>query len=250
MSGKPMRQNWIRRIALPRDQVETVLICFPHAGGSASYFSPFARNIAPEIEPLAVQYPGRQDRRLEEWHGSIEALVDGVVAELPAVAAGRAVALYGHSMGAIVAFEVCRRLAGSDSAPKLLVVSGRRAPGTVRAENSHLYTDAELVRELDRVADTPQTWLTDPELRDLLLPVVREDYRAIENYVYQDGPPIECPIVTLTGAGDPYVDADEAKAWSSCTAGEFELHTYPGGHFFVESQRAAVGRLISEKLTG
>ncbi|APE37833.1 hypothetical protein BOX37_32245 [Nocardia mangyaensis] len=243
-----MHGKWIRRISLPRELARTALICFPHVGGSATYFAPLARCIDPAIEPLSVQYPGRQDRRHDEWAGSIDELVDGVLGELPGTVEGRAVALYGHSMGAIVAFEVCRRLPEFGVTPQALFLSGRRSPRSTRKEHNHTYTEAELATELRLVADTAPTWLADPELRELLLPVVRRDYRAIESYVYTEGRPVACPIVVLTGDDDPYVDVDEAKDWESFTTGDFALHAYQGKHFFMESNLPAVGQLMSETL--
>ncbi|MFF3227241.1 thioesterase II family protein [Nocardia suismassiliense] len=239
--------TWLRRIALPRPDAGIELICFPHAGGSAPYFAQLARCIDPMIEPLAVQYPGRQDRRDEEMPASIEQLAVGVGAELPAAVGNREFALYGHSMGAVVAFEVCRRLAGTGLVPRVLFVSGRRSPLSTRTENIHRYSEDDLARELRRAADNPPTWLRDPELRSLLLPVVRADFRAVESYVYQEGPPIECPIVAMIGNNDPYVDTEEAKAWSACTSREFELHTFPGKHFFLESNASVVGGLLTAK---
>ena len=145
------QDRWVRRFhrcpaGAPR------LFCFPHAGGSAAYYFPFSRELAPGVDVLAVQYPGRQDRRHEPLIDSIPELADRV-AEILAGLAASPFAFFGHSMGAIVAFEVALRLRDySGVSPTRLFVSGRRAPSTKRPRSA--YDDASLIAEMRRLGGT------------------------------------------------------------------------------------------------
>ena len=279
---------WIRRYqeaagSSPR------LVCFPHAGGSASYFFSLSRALAPDIEVLAIQYPGRQDRHQERSAESIAELADGTYAALrlhgilgaeAAVGAGVGsgahsssaaatsmsgtsaaapsststsstptsppVALFGHSMGAVVAFEVGLRMQRDGLTPPIhLFASGRRAPSRHRAELAvHLLDDAGLLAELKRVGGTHKNILEDPELQQLFLPTIRQDYRAIESYQYTPGPPLTCPVTVLTGDRDLAVTPAEAAAWEPHASGRFDVRTYAGGHFFLEDHSAELIDLL------
>ncbi|MFF5210874.1 thioesterase II family protein [Streptosporangium sp. NPDC000396] len=235
---------WIRCFhPSPRSDVQVV--CFPHAGGSASYYRPLSGALSPSAEMLAVQYPGRQDRYNEPPVTDIHLLADQI-ADVLGRPGDRPRAFFGHSMGATVAFEVARRL--TSGAPIVLFASGRRAPSSNRHETRHLLGDDELVTVLDELSGTDAAVLEDKDLRELVLPVVRSDYRAIETYRYTGGPPLDCPIVAFTGDADPMTSLEEARAWSEHTRAGFELRVFPGGHFFVGDDQAAVAQAILEAL--
>ncbi|WFB10962.1 alpha/beta fold hydrolase [Streptomyces sp. LX-29] len=223
------------------------LVCLPHAGGSASFYHPFSRLLPSAVEMLAIQYPGRQDRRLEPCIVDLRELADRVLEELrPYI--GQPLALFGHSMGATLAFEVARRLEEQDTPPTHLFVSGRRAPSRSRHEDVHLRDDAGLIAELAELSGTDTRLLEDEEMRRMVLPALRGDYTAAETYVYQPGPPLACPVTMITGDADPRVDRDEAEAWEKHTTGPFELLTFPGGHFYLSDQRAEVAQAVAARL--
>lgn len=239
--------RWIRSFAIGGGAMR--LVCFPHAGGAASYFFPYARAFGPDIDVLPLQYPGRQDRRREGFIDSIAELADRIsVALLTGVPAP--FAFFGHSMGAVLAFEVARRLRdGSAGEPVALFLSGRRAPDRRRAEDDvHRRSDEGLLAELRRVAGTDPRVLADPEQRAALLPVTRNDYRAIETYRYAPGPPLDVPITVLVGDADPTTTVDEAAGWQAYTTASFDLRVFPGGHFYLDSARSAVAGTITESL--
>jgi surfactin synthase thioesterase subunit len=227
-------------------------VCFPHAGGAASYYLPLSQLLTPRIEVLAVQYPGRQDRRREQCIDDIHRLADRIVSALNRGTYGP-YAFFGHSLGAILGFEVVRRLEQqTDGGPIRLFASGRRAPSSQREEREnsvHLRTDAGIISELRSMGGTDQRFLDDEELRAMILPVTRADYRAIERYVHTPGPPLNCPITAFVGDQDPNTTIDEAAAWAQCTAGEFDLRLFPGGHFFLDEHRAGVAQTISAALS-
>lgn len=241
--------TWIRRYHdAPGSKVQ--LVCFPHAGGSASFFFPVAKALSPAVEVSAVQYPGRQDRRNEPNIDNLPGLADAI---FPAVRplADRPLAFFGHSMGAILAYEVALRLE-KDGAPPLtrLFASGRRAPSRYREENIHTKGDAGIIAELRRLSGTNSDLLGDPETLEMILPAIKSDYKAVETYEHTPGRTVSCPVLAVIGDSDPKVSTDEAKAWSEHTTGPFDLRTLPGGHFYLVEQAPQVIKLISDDLTG
>ncbi|GAA2728972.1 alpha/beta fold hydrolase [Actinocorallia aurantiaca] len=234
---------WISRFG-PSGGARTRLVCFPHAGGSSSFFFPLARALAPDVEVVAVQYPGRQNRRSEPLLTRITDLVDGVLPELDR-AGDLPWALFGHSMGAVVAFEAARRAARP---PLRLFASGRRAPSRIRDEDVHTRDDAGLIAELRRLGGTDPRVFDEPELLAGLLPAFRADYRAIETYRPDPGAAVGCPVTVLIGVEDPQVTEDEARSWRHHTTDRTDLHVFPGGHFYLADHQRRVTALIAAGL--
>jgi surfactin synthase thioesterase subunit len=239
---------WIRRFH-PGPDGSTTLICFPHAGGSASYYSAMSALLSPSFQVVAVQYPGRQDRLRERFLTTIDELADGVVAALePALE--QPIAFFGHSMGAMIAFEVATRMkARLDLAPAALFVSGRRAPSLYRVEDDiHLRDEASLVRELKGLSGTDARIFDDPDVLKMVLPSMRNDYRAVETYRWRPGPILDCRVVALIGTEDPKATVEETRAWGDHTTGEFDLHVFEGGHFYLTEHRREVADVIIRTL--
>ncbi|WP_052850550.1 thioesterase II family protein [Streptomyces avicenniae] len=241
---------WLRRFHPEGRDNPVRLVCFPHAGGSASFWFPYSRDLAARADVLAVQYPGRQDRLREPALLTIPELADALYpAVLPL--ADRPLALLGHSMGAVLAFEIARRLEREAGVtPAALFASGRRAPGTHRTETVHLRGDDALLADIRGLSGTDPRILDSDELLRVVLPALRADYRAIETYRYVPGPPLGCPLHVLTGTEDSHVSAAEAEAWRELTTGPFSLRRYPGGHFFLTDHQAALTRTVASLLSG
>ncbi|RSM82626.1 thioesterase [Amycolatopsis sp. WAC 01375] len=237
---------WIRRFA-PAPDAAVRLVCLPHAGGSAPFYLPVARALAPEVDVLAVQYPGRQDRRGETCVDDLGVLAD-LVAEQLRPWLDRPFALFGHSLGATLGFEVARRLAADDMVPLALFASARRAPSCHRDERVHLADDDDVIAEMRLLSGTSPEVLADEEILRMALPAIRADYRAIETYRYPAGPGLTCPVVVLTGDDDPQVTIAEAEAWRGHTTGPFTMRVFPGGHFYLTGHVAAVLDQVSESL--
>jgi pyochelin biosynthetic protein PchC len=223
-------------------------VCFPHAGGSAGFYYQLAKALPDGIEVMAIQYPGRAERYRERCVEDVDVLADEAFAALRPWA-DRPVALFGHSMGAIVGYEVARRFA-SYSGERLLrlFVSARQAPSLPWNRNIHCRDDVGLIAELRRVGGGDQRWLDDEEMVAYLLPTVRSDYKAIESYTWSPGPPLGCPITAIVGENDPYTTVEGAAGWSEHCAGEFELHVLPGGHFLLDDNRARVTQIFAAAL--
>ena len=217
------------------------LVCFPHAGGSASYYFPLSAAMPPWVEVLAVQYAGRQDRRKEPPIVDIGELADRVAGALRPLS-DRRLALFGHSMGAVVAYEVARRLDGDLHVEvEMLFASGRRAPSRYRdEENVHTLDDDGIVAEISRLDGTDPRLLADPEVREMVLPAVRSDYQAIGTYRHLPGSTVRCPVTVLVGDADPHTTLEEARAWAEHTIGGCAVRVYPGGHFYLRSRLAEV----------
>jgi surfactin synthase thioesterase subunit len=226
------------------------LFCFPHAGGSASFYFPLSARLSSVAEVFSVQYPGRQDRRQEPGPDDIGVMADQAYAALNGLLGAGPTAFFGHSMGATVAFEVARRFEADGGELTRFFASGRRAPSRHRDESVHRRTDDGIVAELKRMAGTDTALLGDEEILRMILPAVRSDYRAIETYRCE--PPdavVRAPVSALTGDSDPKTSLDEAEDWCRHTTGGFDLNVFPGGHFYLDEQAPAVIALLREHLT-
>lgn len=237
---------WIRRYH-PSPGSRKRLVCFPHAGGAATFYHPVSAAFSEVADVVALQYPGRQDRRLEPRIEDLGVLADRVAEQLMDLTEKPAV-FFGHSMGAALAFEVAWRLEHKGvNAPRALMVSGRCAPSVQREEKVHLRDEDGIIAEIRRLEGTDSALIDDEMLR-IALPAIRSDYRAIESYRCEPGRRVDCPIIALTGDDDPKTSVEDADAWREHTRGGFRLEVFPGGHFFLTPQRAAVNAEIAAAL--
>ena len=238
---------WIRRYH-PAPAAPVRLVCFPHAGGSASYFHPVSVRFSPGVDVVSLQYPGRQDRRNEPCVTDLHELADLVAVEIRALDPLPTV-YFGHSMGAALAFETIRRLEEAEgAAPRALVASGRRGPATQRDDHVHQEGDAGIIREITKLNGTNSALLADDEVLRMALPSIRGDYQAIETYESPADRRISAPITVLTGQDDPKTTVAEAEAWQAHTTGSFRIRVFPGGHFFLQDQPGAVNDEIAAEI--
>ncbi|MEU3064644.1 alpha/beta fold hydrolase [Streptomyces subrutilus] len=247
----PQPDPWIRRFHPAPTAPAPRLVLLPHAGGNASFYFPFSQELAAHAEVLTVQYPGRQDRFGEDAPDSIHAMVDGVHRALEPWL-GQPLVLFGHSMGALVAFELARRLE-ADGATGLrgLVLSGRRSPLTHRPDAAPVRSDEELLAQLTSLAGTDPGLLADEGFREVILPALRADYRAVDTYRYAPASAdaaLRVPVSVLCGEQDPQVTVAEAMAWRELTGGAFTFRGFPGGHFYLTEHQDAVVRALREDL--
>lgn len=224
------------------------LFCFPHGGGSAAEFVRWARHL-PEVEIHAVQLPGRGSRLSERVLTDMDELVAAVVAAMPT---GAPYSVFGHSLGALVAFEVTRALAEEGRRlPDRLVVSGHAAPSLPRtAPPLHQLGDEELLTAVgERHGGLPPELLADEELRTLTARYLRADYQIVETYACREGAPIPVPT-TVFGGKEDAIGVDELRAWRDHTAEDVALRLFPGGHFYFREHQAGVLRALAGAVAG
>ncbi|WP_307782916.1 MULTISPECIES: alpha/beta fold hydrolase [unclassified Streptomyces] len=246
MPVSPPATPWLRRFH-PAGPDAVRLFVFPHAGGNAAFYFPFSARLAPRAEVLVVQYPGRQERFHEPCVEDLHELADTIAAEIGA-SAEEPFALFGHSMGATLAFEVGSRLCAAGARPRALFVSGRRAPSVPAPGSVHLASDEKLIADMRLLGGTDLRALENAELLAAILPAVRSDYVATETYRYRGAPPLDCPVTAFIGDVDPRVDAPMARAWATHTTEEFALHVFDGGHFFLVPHLDAVVETVATTL--
>lgn len=239
-----MDGQWFRRFGDPEPDALR-LICFPHAGGAASAFQPLSRRLRPHIEVRAVQYPGRQDRRLETPVADIGELAAIVARKLQDDETAMPFAFFGHSMGALVAYETARILEerGAPS-PRRLFLSARGAPGPRRSPHDVLPDDDAILAAVRRLGGTGVTLLDDPELVAMVLPALRADYAALAAYSWAPREPLRMPVTVLCGDADPVVSVEEAAGWRAFTRAETEVRVFPGGHFYVDQRLDDVAEVV------
>lgn len=235
---------WCRRYR-PTRTAAARLVCLPHAGGSAPFFLPVAAALSPEVDVVAIQYPGRQDRRAEPPIDDMAVLADrvhGILRRQPELP----LTLFGHSLGALLAFEVARRLEQDGHGPARVYASGRRGPSTYRNETVHLRDDAGILDELRKMNGTASSLLGDDELMRAALPSLRADYKAAETYSCPPEITVNCPVTVLTGDNDPKTTVDEANAWAIHTTGAFDLRVFAGGHFFLTDHADEIIQMLDK----
>ncbi|GLZ36466.1 alpha/beta fold hydrolase [Actinokineospora sp. NBRC 105648] len=224
--------SWIRRLRTAEDP-RTRLVCCPPAGATAMFFLQLAQAIARPVEVVGVQYPGRRDRRHEPAVTSVTAMADELTA---ALADDLPTALFGHGMGAAVAFETAVRLERAGGKPLALFASGAPSPSRLGTAGFPAHDPSDLIPPTRDPAPTP-------------LSALRDDRTAAETYRWHPADRVRCHILALAGDTDPAVTVDEATAWGELTTGRFELQVFSGGQTFLSTYVSTVANTISERIT-
>jgi medium-chain acyl-[acyl-carrier-protein] hydrolase len=218
-----------------------IVYAFHHAGGNAQSFAGCVKHLPSELALLRVQIPGRDSRSRTAPATDIAPLLppltDAFLANHRAVAGGRPFAFYGHSLGALLSFELARALrAGDGPMPTCLFVSGRRAPQCGLARTALcLLPDDELMALLPALGGVPPSLLRDPRWGQRFMPIIRADLAVSDLYDYRPQPPLACPILAFKGRNDLIVSFPELAAWKMQTQGEFVCRELSGTHFFDPS---------------
>lgn len=233
----------------PNLEAKLRLFCFPYAGGNASLFRPWLWELPPEIDLCPILLPGRESRFKERPYTDLQTLIKALA---PAIQPYLHLpfTFFGHSLGAIVSFELARHLRRYyKTSPVSLFVSGCCAPqlGTSRLP-LHQLSDTELLKALQESQDPIDKILQHDELLHLLLPAIRADFTIYETYIYLEEKPLDCPITAFGGLQDSIVSQEALLAWQKQTSSTFIWHMFPGDHFFLSSNRAFLLHTLSQEL--
>lgn len=239
------QRGWLRR-PRPVSDAALRLMCLPHAGGTPGLFRAWVPLLPPAIEPVLVCLPGRENRLGEPVPPNIPALV-AELAEAMEPLLDRPWALFGHSMGAAVGFELSLTLRRR---PTRLFVSAREPPQYHHGGTLHRLDDEALCAELLRLGGTPPELLHAAEIRAMVLPAVRHDYRLIETYHARPAGQTDAPLTVFLGRDDPDLTREEALGWREWTTGPFDVTVFEGGHFYLADQPEAVVAAILAALAG
>ena len=229
---------------------QITLFLLPCAGASAAVFRPWESRLPAWIRPVPLTPPGRGSRFAEQpimqWSGLVDTLMRDITPTL-----GTPFAIFGHSMGALVGLELAHAIRQRYAmAPEWFGAAACTAPlRRVQELKWQHATASELLTEVNRLGGTPKELLDNREMLDLLLPAIRADFHLCGSYKPQNRPSLDCPILALGGSHDDIsMPTENLETWSHETTGPFGKKLMPGNHFFIEMERDAVIRLISESL--
>lgn len=232
----------------PRPDARRRLFCIPYAGGTAAVFQQWPDAFPPEIEVLAVNLPGRGRRIMEPAFATLAPLIQELTQALSPFL-DKPLAFFGHSMGALIAFETARLLRKSGSRlPEHLFVSGCFAPHLPDPHPVHQLAEPEFVEEIQRLNGMPAEVLGNQELLNLVLPSLRADFTLTENYVAIEESPLPCPISVFGAWRDPLTSRESLEAWRCHTTAHFSVRMLPGDHFFLITHRQLLVNMICGEL--
>lgn len=245
----PRMPTWLNNVR-PLEHERLRLFCFPLAGGSTSLFQSW-QGFHPLVQVAPVEFPGRASRFNELPHRRLEPLVQEVAKALTPFL-DKPFAFFGHSMGALVAFELTRFLERTRAiSPRCLYISGRRPPQLAEPPRRLRYDlpEQEFRGEIRGIGGIPRDFLDNASTMDMLVPIFRADLELVQTYRYAGGPLIRCPISVFSGTEDPDAGPDSGAAWRELTSGPFSIHPIPGDHFFILQSRKALLDALSREIS-
>ncbi|MFE6746136.1 thioesterase II family protein [Kitasatospora purpeofusca] len=213
----------------------TILACLPFAGSGAGFFREWEKLAIPDLTLLPVQLPGREERFLDDPFTGVADAVAELTPRILADAGDRAdLALFGHSLGAVLAYEIARELERiGHPGLRHLFVSGSPGPHDGRTERATGLADEEFIAGVQRFAGYRHAAFDDPELVEVLLPILRADVELHENYRPTGTEPLSVPVTALRGERDELVSRAQAEQWAGTTNGPFSYRELPGGHMYL-----------------
>lgn len=243
-----IKDNIWFQVLKPLNMPSKRLFCIPYAGGSASAFATWQDALPGDIEVCALQLPGHFGRMHEACYTDLKTIVTEIVKAITPYLNDCDFCLYGHSMGARVAFEVAAELSRQNlTLPKQLLVSGAKAPQLERNKKPiHALPHDEFFEEIDRINGTPKAVLENKELAELILPILRADFQVCETWSPETEYVLDIPVRIFGGLNDPGVSIDDLDAWQQRTSSEFKRHMFPGDHFFINPHKDKLLRLLAK----
>lgn len=246
MSASP-ENPWLADPSHPQARVR--LFCFPYAGGDARIYRMWSGSLPAFVDTLRVQLPGRSGRIRERPYRRLDEMVESLShALLPLL--DRPFAFFGHSMGAMISFELARYLRRNHCLePAHLFVSGRRAPHLPSTEPpTYNLPDGEFLEEVRRLNGTPEELFEYPGLMELLCGVLRADFEVTQTYIHKEEAPLSCPITVFGGLQDHWITREQQEAWREQTLSSFSLNMLPGDHFFLRTVQPLILKILSSEI--
>jgi len=245
----PDQKRWFPN-AKPTATSTLRMFCLPYAGGSASVFRLWPQHLPPRIEVWAAQPPGRETRFTEPAFSHPGAYLDALMLSVRPLLEEKPFVFFGHSMGAILTFELTRRLRAEGlRQPLRLFVSGKDAPHLpAKVDRAHLLPEPEFIDYLRKLGGTPPEVIANKELRELVFPILRRDFQLLHEYKYQAEAPLEVPMRAFGGTTDHYVAEKDLAAWAEHSRRFLGMRLFPGGHLFLNEQRLPLVQAIEEDL--
>ncbi|MEM7538610.1 MAG: alpha/beta fold hydrolase [Chloroflexota bacterium] len=240
---------WIKQQS-PNPNARLRLFCFPYAGGAASIYRTWHQYLPNDIEVCATQLPGRENRIRDLAYTNVSILAESFIPYLLPYL-DKPFAFFGHSMGTMIAYELTLQLQARGHSPTHLLMSGRRAPHLpeTRSLVHTLADDLDFLQELQRrYSNIPEIIFQEVELRELFIPLLRADLELVETYQPTGETRLSCPIVALGGTTDEHASRADLLAWQTLTTGKFNLHLFPGGHFYLNDQTQPLTQTIKHYL--
>lgn len=225
--------SWFERVS-QNGKVFFQLFCFPYAGGNGHIFRDWPLHLPKKVHLYSLELPGRGRRIAEPLADRLPSIVNEIAEAIHHEIRGT-YALFGHSMGAIIAFEVTRAMHGSNyRRPGHLFVAGCPAPQwPYKPRVISTLPHDQFIEEIRKLNGTPQEVIRNPELMNLLMPILKADFELIESYEYIIDDPLPCPITAYGALEDEYVPMEAVSAWKEQTSSTFIARALPGNHFFV-----------------
>ncbi len=248
MQHDAINKRWFRKIgsaAAPKLQ----LFCFPYGGSGPGAYRSWQNHFGDQVELTGILYPGREARIADPLMIDIKKITASLLPSiLPRL--HRPFAFFGHSMGALISFELTRMLqAANKPMPSQLIVSGTGAPHIPERDPIHHLPDQEFMQAVIDLNGLPPEVLANRELLAYALPVIRADFTACETYEFdQQGGKIGCPLTVFGGSKDPLVEADDFEQWEQHAGDEYQLQMFDGDHFFIDTHRDQVLSCVQQRL--
>lgn len=225
------------------------LFCFHHSGGGASVYHPWLKLLSPNIEMIAIQLPGRESRFTEPLTNNLNEIVEKLTEHFNFYK-GKPYIIFGHSLGGLLAYEFTKSIQRHYSLlPNQLIISATKAPHLpFRMKHLSKLDSKALKEELKVYNGIDEHLLSNDELLELFLPIIKSDFSISETYNYTHSNPLSCDILAISGTEDKTVNENEVQAWSKHTEGKFEHTSIAGGHFFIKEHQKEILELINQNI--
>jgi surfactin synthase thioesterase subunit len=242
----PRTLGWLRQFHEPASPDSLPLLVFPHAGSGASAYRDFSKMLSATFTVIVFQYPGRQDRAAEAALPSLQEIAAGAFDDFAKSQTHRGVPIvtFGHSMGALVAFEFVRLAEAGGVDVRQLNVSAAVAPSAAENKPPHPKDDEEILNHLTALEGTDSDVIANRDLMRLALPVIKADYNAFDAYSCSDDVKVASPIHAMGGDQDPFITLGDLYGWGRHTDSA-KVTVFDGGHFYLKSHMAAVAELLA-----